>query len=51
MTPLQLKIIYNACVIRLDRGEDLQDILNSYPKLSEEERQELILQLARDVND
>lgn len=51
MTPLQLKIIYNACVIRLERGEDLQDIINSYPKLSEEEKQELILQLARDLND
>lgn len=41
MTPLQLKVIYNACVIRLQRGEDIDDVLNSYPKLTFSEYAEL----------
>ena len=45
MSPLQLKVIYNACVIRLGRGEDIETILDSYPKLSQEEREQLTAQL------
>lgn len=41
MTPLQLKVIYNACVIRIQRGEDIEEILNSYPKLTFSEYEEL----------
>lgn len=37
MTSIQLKIIERAIRIRLDNGEDLEDILASYPKLSSEE--------------
>lgn len=41
MTPLQLKVIYNACVIRVQRGEDINEVLNSYPKLTFSEYEEL----------
>lgn len=38
MSPLQLKIIYNAVVIRTQRGEDIVEIINSYEKLTPEEK-------------
>ena len=38
MSELQLKIIIHAVKIRVKRGEDLEEVLNSYPKLSPEER-------------
>lgn len=37
----KLKIIARAIVIRLNNGEDLEDILNSYPALNEIEKNEL----------
>lgn len=39
---LGFKIIYNAVRIRMSRGEELENIIASYPKLSEEQRQQLI---------
>lgn len=41
MTPLQLKIIYNAVVIRVQRGENPVDVINSYEKLSSDEKKEI----------
>lgn len=41
MTPLQLKIIYNAVVIRVQRGEDPVDVINTYEKLSNDEKKEI----------
>lgn len=38
MSPLQLKIIYNAVTIRVQRGEDIMTVINSYEKLSQEEK-------------
>lgn len=35
---LKLKIIEKAIKIKLNRGENLEDILNSYKNLSEEEK-------------
>jgi uncharacterized protein (DUF433 family) len=37
VSTLGFKIIKNAIKIRLDRGEILDDIITSYPKLSEEQ--------------
>ena len=37
MTALQLRVIQNAVAIRVRRGEDIEDVLDSYPKLTEEE--------------
>lgn len=45
MSPLQLKIILNACLIRVKRGEDAQEVINSYEKLTEEEKQLILDQL------
>ena len=38
MNDRQLRIIISACKIRMARGEDLEDILASYPKLTEDEK-------------
>ena len=38
MTPLQLKVIKKAVSIRLSNNEDIDEILMSYPKLTEQER-------------
>lgn len=38
MSPLQLKIIINACKIRISRGEDMYEVVDSYEKLSADER-------------
>ena len=35
------KIIKRAVKLRVDQGEDIEDIIASYPKLSEEQAQEL----------
>ena len=42
MSPLQLKIIYNACKIRVSRGEEAQEVVDSYEKLSAEEKQTIL---------
>lgn len=41
MTNLQLRIIARAVKIRVDGGEDLDQALDHYPKLSESEREEI----------
>ena len=51
MTPLQLKVIYNACLIRLQRKENINDILDSYTKLSPKEREILYSELMEDEDD
>ena len=38
MTAIQLKIIQSAVAIRVRRGEDILYVLETYPKLSQEER-------------
>ena len=39
MTPLQLKVIKKAVVIRLSNLENIDEILASYPKLTENEKE------------
>ena len=41
MTNLQLKIIKRAVSLRVNAGEDLDSILASYSKLSQEEVEEI----------
>lgn len=41
MTPLQLRIITRAVKIRLDACENIDDILASYTKLTDDERDEI----------
>jgi uncharacterized protein (DUF433 family) len=40
VSALGFKIIKNAIKIRLDRGETLDDIIASYPKLSDSQKEE-----------
>ena len=42
MTKLKLNIMIRACKIRMNAGESLEEILDSYPSLSEEDRQQII---------
>ena len=42
MTKLKLNIMIRACKIRMNSGESLEEILDSYPSLSEEDRQQII---------
>lgn len=42
VSALGFKIIKNAIKIRIDRGETLNDIVDSYPKLSDEQKKEAL---------
>ena len=42
MTELKLNIMIRACKIRMNAGESLEDILDSYPLLLEEDKQQII---------
>lgn len=42
VSALAFKIVKKAVKIRLDRGETLDDILNSYPKLSQAQADEIL---------
>lgn len=39
MSELRLKIMVNACRIRVLGGEDLEEVLDSYPKLTENDKE------------
>jgi hypothetical protein len=41
MTAIQKRILIAGIKIKLNRGEDLEEILTSYVKLTEEEKQEI----------
>lgn len=41
VSAMAFKIVKSAVQIRLDRGETLEDVLASYPKLSAEQASEL----------
>ena len=51
MTPLQLKIIFNACKIRVLRGEDINEVIDSYEKLTSDERQIIFDQLTEVIEE
>ena len=51
MSPLQMKIIYNACKIRMSRGEDPIEIVNSYEKLTETEKQLILDELLEEEDE
>ena len=42
VSALGLKVIKSAIKIRLDRGEALAEIVESYPKLSDEQKKEAL---------
>lgn len=46
VSALALKIIKKAVKIRLDRGEDLNEIVESYTKLSQSQADEILTEFA-----
>lgn len=46
MTKSAMNIFIRVITRRMNAGEDLEDILNSYPKLTEEEKNEIRERLA-----
>jgi phosphoserine phosphatase len=46
VSTLALKIIKKAVKIRLDRGEDLNEIVESYTKLSQSQADEILAEFA-----
>lgn len=46
VSALGFKVIKSAIKIRIDRGEELAAIVESYPKLSEEQKQEALTEFA-----
>lgn len=47
MTTLQLKVIQSAVAIRVRRGEDIEYVLDSYTKLTDDERAIIYANLMR----
>ena len=45
VSQLVYKTIKKAVIIRVNRGEDVYVVLNSYPKLSEAQREQMITEL------
>lgn len=45
-----LRIIKRAVEIRMERGEEIHEIVNSYPRLSDEQKQQIINELAPEDN-
>lgn len=51
MSPLQMKIIYNACKIRVKRGEDIEEVVDSYSNLTSEEKQIILDELKKELEE
>ena len=47
MLNLKLKIIYGAIRVRLENGETITEIMESYPKLAEKEKKILVAELKK----
>jgi hypothetical protein len=45
------KVIKKAAIIRVKRGEDIQDVIDSYPKLSDKQRAQLFIDLNEVIGD
>ena len=45
VTPSAYKIIKKAVILRIKRGEDVVDVIDSYPKLSDTQRAQMLLEL------
>lgn len=39
------KIIKKAVIIRINQGEEVNEVINSYPKLSDKQKAQLLLEL------
>lgn len=48
VTVIAYKIIKKAVILRISFGEDVIEILNSYPKLSDSQRAKMLVELAEE---
>ena len=48
VTNTAYKIIKKAVIVRIKKGENYEEILDSYPKLSNEQRTQMIEELAQE---
>jgi len=48
VTNIAYKIIKKAAIVRLKKGENIEDILDSYPKLSAGQRAQMIEELIQE---
>ena len=44
---LKLKLLYRVVRRRVERGEDLSEVLNDYPRLTAEQRAEIVETLSK----
>ena len=54
VTPAAYKIIKKAVILRINRGEDTIEVIDSYPKLSDTQRAQMLLELEEEgyiIND
>lgn len=45
VSALTYKTIKKAVIIRVKRGEDVNEVINSYPKLSDKQKAQMLLEL------
>lgn len=45
VTPAAYKIIKKAVVLRVKRGENAVEVINDYPKLSDAQRAQMLIEL------
>lgn len=45
VSALTYKTIKKAVIIRVRRGEDVNEVINSYPKLSDKQKAQMLLEL------
>ena len=45
VTAMAYKIIKKAVILRVKRGEDAIEVINDYPKLSDTQRAQMLLEL------
>ena len=45
LSNIQKNIIIKAARIRMERGEKVEEILESYPRLTKEEREEILAEI------
>lgn len=48
VTAIAYKIIKKAVILRISRGEDVNEVLDSYPKLSDSQRAKMLVELAEE---
>lgn len=48
VTTVAYRIIKKAVILRVTRGEDVVDVLDSYPKLSDAQRAQMLVELAEE---